>query len=139
MIKVESVPSGSFIQALNLGEPKLPAMVGYAGIMMIDALRRRAVGVQPGCSFIELYQTIWDFWSVGDFESAEALHRRLLPYISYWMQEMELIIQVEKTISKERGIISSDHSRRPSRSLDAEEKLSIARFLTEFEEYFQRS
>jgi 4-hydroxy-tetrahydrodipicolinate synthase len=132
MVKVESVPPGAFIEALRHCQPALPAMVGYAGVMMIDALRRGAVGVQPGCSAIEIYQAIWQLWERGDFEEAEALHRRLLPYIAYWMQEVELIIQVEKTITMQRGIIGDDHCRSPGRVLDTEERLAITRFLSEF-------
>jgi 4-hydroxy-tetrahydrodipicolinate synthase len=132
MVKVESVPPGPFIEALRQSKPALPAMVGYAGVMMIDALRRGAAGVQPGCSAVEIYQAIWRLWELGKVEQAEALHRRLLPYISYWMQEVELIIQVEKTITKERGIIKDDHCRSPSRVLDTQERLSITRFLGEF-------
>ena len=135
MIKVESVPPGSFIAALKAGRPALPAMVGFAGVMMIDALRRGAVGVQPGCSSVEIYLAIWQLWDDGRTDEAEALHRRLLPFISYWMQEVELIIQVEKTISKERGLIDHDHCRAPGRELDAEERLMIRRFLTEFEDF----
>lgn len=135
MVKVESVPPGSFIAALNAGSPALPAMVGFAGVMMIDALRRGAVGVQPGCSSVEIYCAIWQLWEDGRTDEAEALHRRLLPFISYWMQEVELIIQVEKTISMERGFIDYDHCRAPRRELDAEERLMIRRFLTEFEDF----
>jgi 4-hydroxy-tetrahydrodipicolinate synthase len=132
MVKVESVPPGAYIEALGYCRPALPTMVGYAGVMMIDALRRGAVGVQPGCSFIEIYQAIWRMWERGDFEEAETLHRRLLPYVAYWMQEVELIIQVEKTITKQRGIITDDHCRLPGRELDTEERLVLRRFLSEF-------
>jgi dihydrodipicolinate synthase/N-acetylneuraminate lyase len=134
MVKVEALPPGSFISALENCQARLPSMVGYGGVMMIDALRRGAIGVQPGCSAVEIYQKIWDLWSRGEQEAAEALHRRLLPFVSYWMQEIELIIQVEKTITKARGFIGEDHCRAPGRALDAEEQRAIRQFLSEFAE-----
>ena len=137
MVKVEAVPPGRFISALSAATPALPAMVGYAGVMMIDGLRRGAVGVQPGCSAVEVYQSIWRLWANGEHEASEALHRRLLPFVSYWAQEVELVIQVEKTISRERGIITTDHCRDPGRPLDAEEKESVMRFLSEFAEILE--
>lgn len=137
MVKVEAQPPGPFITALSAGATPLPAMVGYGGLMMIDGIRRGAVGVQPGCSFVEIYQRIWRRWQEGDGEGAESLHRQLLPYISYWMQEVELIIQVEKTISKKRRLITDDHCRPPGRILDAEENAGIERFLKEFADYFE--
>ncbi len=132
MIKVESVPPGTLISALRDGDPSLPSMVGYGGVMMIDALRRGAVGVQPGCSVTELYVRIWQLWTAGEQEAASDLHRRMLPYLSYWMQHVDLIVQAEKTISVRRGLIRHDICRAPGRRLDAQELRDIDRFLAEF-------
>lgn len=67
--------------------------------------------------------------------SALALHRALLPYLSYWMQHVELIIAAEKAISVRRGWFTSDHCRAPGWTLDAEERAMVGRFMAEFEEY----
>jgi dihydrodipicolinate synthase/N-acetylneuraminate lyase len=131
-VKVDTASAGAVITELLAGEPPLEALVGYAGITMIDSLRGGARGVQPGCSFIEIYQRIWQLWTAGDTEEAARLHDRLLPYVTYWMAEMELIIQVEKSISKQRGWIRSDHCRAPGRRLTAAEHATISRFLDEF-------
>lgn len=132
-VKVESVPPGSFIKALRAQTPALPAAVGYGGLQLIDALRRGAVAVQPGSSFVELYLDIWELWGSGDEAGARELHRRLVPYLSYWMQSVELIVAAEKRISMLRGLIDSDHCRAPARLLDREESDEIGRFLGEFE------
>ncbi|NNC14029.1 dihydrodipicolinate synthase family protein [Planctomonas sp. JC2975] len=133
-VKVESTPPGAFISALLDQTPSLSAVVGYGGVQLIDALRRGAVGAQPGCSFIELYMSIWDAWQRDDHQNAISLHTRLLPYISYWMQSVELIIAAEKRISWRRGLIASDRCRSPLRMLDTEEDAMIERFLLEFSE-----
>jgi len=133
MVKVESTPPGRLIADLATGAPPLPALVGYAGVQLPDALRHGAVGVQPGCSFTEIYIAVWNAWERGEREQALDLHRRLLPYISYWMQNVELIIQVEKTILLRRGVISSDRCRVPGWSLDREERAMIDQFLADFE------
>jgi 4-hydroxy-tetrahydrodipicolinate synthase len=131
-VKVESTPPGQLISALAAQDPPLRSVVGYAGVQMIDALRRGADGVQPGCSFSEIYLEIWRLWTSGNEADAVALHSRLLPYIAYWMQSVELIIQAEKRISMLRGLISTDVCRTPSRVLDDEESAMIDRFLAEF-------
>lgn len=133
-VKVESTPPGRLIGALAALTPPFSSVVGYAGVQLIDALRRGVAGVQPGCSFVEIYQRIWKLWADGRMEESAALHTRLLPYISYWMQDVELIVAAEKRISMLRGIIASDHCRVPSRVLDTEECASIDRFLAEFRE-----
>jgi 4-hydroxy-tetrahydrodipicolinate synthase len=133
-VKVESVPPGAFITALAAQSPALDSVVGYAGVQLIDAIRRGAVGVQPGSSFVEIYLDIWSAWQGGREKEAIDLHRRLLPYISYWMQSVELIIAAEKRISRLRGLIDTERCRAPERRLDSEEEAMIDRFLSEFEQ-----
>lgn len=136
-VKVESVPPGQLISALREAAPGLSCLVGYAGVQLIDALRRGAVGVQPGSSFPEIYLAICDAWENGDRQRAAALHARLLPYISYWMQSVELIIAAEKEISAQRGLLRSATCRAPSRELDSEEQEMITRFLVDFDEFLR--
>ncbi len=131
-VKVESQPPGRMVTELQKGEPRLSAIVGYAGLQLPDAVRRGAVGVQPGCSFPELYVRLWQHHLANDVAAFEALHARMLPYLSSWMQQVEFIIQIEKSILKRRGIIRSDHCRRPGWELDQEESRAIDRFLDDF-------
>jgi 4-hydroxy-tetrahydrodipicolinate synthase len=131
-VKVESNPPGRLIAALAALDDPIPAFVGYAGLQMIDAHRRGAVGVQPGCSFVELYLAIWDALEAGDDERAAELHGRLLPWVSYWMQGVELIVAAEKEISVRRGLISSAHCRAPAWRLDAVELRAIDLFCATF-------
>lgn len=135
LVKVESTPPGTFIAALAEQRPALPAVVGYAGVQLPDALRRGAVGVQPGCSFTEVYVEIWRRYSDGDEIGAIELHRKLLPYISYWMLNSELIVSAEKLISARRGLFASAHCRAPGYELDDEEQRMVDRFLDEFADW----
>lgn len=130
-VKVESSPPGTLISALAAQAPELGAVVGSAGLQLPDALHRGAVGVQPGCSFIELYLRVWEQWHT-DRAAALVLHRRMLPYISYWMQGVELVVAAEKLVSARRGLIASAHCRAPGHALDAEETALVDRFLVEF-------
>ncbi|WP_283134583.1 dihydrodipicolinate synthase family protein [Rhizohabitans arisaemae] len=132
LVKVESSPPGRLIAELAALDPPVTALEGYAGVQLPDAWRRGAVGTQPGCSFTEIYVEIWRRLSTGDEAGGEDLHRRLLPYISYWMLDTELIIAAEKQISFRRGLIASPYCRKPAHVLDAEELRRIEVFLTEF-------
>lgn len=132
LVKVESSPPGPLIAELAAGDPPLLAVEGYAGVQLPDAIRRGAVGTQPGCSFTELYVEIWRRFASGDEAGGEELHRRLLPYISYWMLDTELIIAAEKLVSARRGLIGSAYCRAPAHRLDREEERMVDRFLAEF-------
>lgn len=138
MVKVESTPPGPMIAALRAETPTLPAVVGYAGVQLPDALRRGAVGLQPGCSFTELYVAVWDAYAAGDTDGAFDLHRRMLPYLSYWMLGTELIVAAEKLVSARRGLIGSARCRAPAHRLDDEEVRMVDRFLDEFADHLPR-
>ena len=136
-IKVESQPPGRYIsQLFEQSNGKLKSLVGYAGVQMPDVLKRGAVGIQPGCSFTEVYVELWQLWQT-DKTAFQILHNKLLPYINYWMQGVELIIKVEKVILKKRGIIASDYCRSPSYTLDERETAQIELFINEFAEWLK--
>jgi len=136
-IKVETQPPGKYVsQLVERSQGKLKSLVGYAGVQMSDVLARGAVGIQPGCSFTEVYVELWRLW-LHDKPAFHLLHHKLLPYINYWMQGVELIIKAEKVILKKRGIIASDYCRSPSYVLDQHEYAQIDQFLDEFSEWLQ--
>jgi dihydrodipicolinate synthase/N-acetylneuraminate lyase len=117
-VKVDSTPAGPMISDL-LAESggRLKPIVGYAGLQMMDALNRGAVGCMPGCSLPEPYQESYAKFTQGDREGAAESHARFLPLINYMMQSVEFIIQCEKSILHWRGIIDSDYCRRPNARL----------------------
>ncbi|MEW1863788.1 dihydrodipicolinate synthase family protein [Streptomyces sp. NPDC088194] len=132
-VKIETPLPGRLAEDLAAGTPGLRSFTGYAGLQLADGLRRGVDGVQPGCSFTEIYQEIWRLWHSGDEARALLLHARLVPYLAYWMQEVELIIMVEKVVSARRGLIDDPHCRHPARRLDPQEIGGIDRFLAEFD------
>jgi len=134
-IKVETQPPGRYVsQLVERSQGRLKSLVGYAGVQMPDVLARGAIGIQPGCSFTEVYVELWHRWNTNKSEFLN-LHNRLLPYINYWMQGVELIIKVEKLILKKRGIIASDYCRSPSYVLDEVEQSQVDRFMEDFAEW----
>ena len=136
-IKVETQPPGRYVsQLVDQSHGKLKPLVGYAGVQMPDVLARGAVGIQPGCSFTEIYVDLWRLW-LSDKPAFLRLHHKLLPYINYWMQGVELIIRVEKLILKKRGIIDCDYCRSPAYHLDDREHAQIDQFLSEFSAWLQ--
>ena len=136
-IKVESQPPGRYISQLVEGsQGGLKSLVGYAGVQMPDVLARGAIGIQPGCSFTEIYVELWRLWQT-DKTAFLVLHNKLLPYISYWMQGVELIVKAEKVILRRRGIIVSDYCRSPSYMLDEREHMQIEQFMSDFAEWLK--
>jgi dihydrodipicolinate synthase/N-acetylneuraminate lyase len=127
-VKVESQPPGPYVDALRRAAPRLGALVGYAGINLEDAVRRGAAGVQPGSSFVEVYQALWRGYQSAN-PSGPALYRTILPYLALWMQHPEYIIAVEKEIARRRGFITDACCRRPAYTLDREDQRVIDEFM----------
>lgn len=138
IIKVETQPPGKYLSSLLKIDPRISGLVGYAGTQMPDFIKRGGAGVQPGCSFPEIYLKLWDLLEANEMGAFNQLFQRLLPYISYWMQHVELIISVEKEILYRRGIISSPYCRTPAYLLDETEQTMISEFLIEFKEELGR-
>lgn len=117
IVKVESTPPGPMIAAL--ADRGLASFVGQAGLHLPSAVSAGAIGVQPGCSMLPLYQEIWAAVDGGDDLALHAAYDSLLPTIVHWMTNVETIVQAEKTVLQRLGVIESDHCRAPGGQLDA--------------------
>jgi len=125
-VKVDSTPAGPMISSLvEESAGRIKPFIGYAGLQMVDAFARGAVGCMPGCSLPEPYLDIYGALARGDLKEAAARHARLLPLINFMMQSLEFIIQCEKTILYWRGIIASDHCRRPGAKWTTHDRHSL--------------
>lgn len=134
-VKVESHPPGRLVERLlELSGGQLTSLVGYAGLQWPDAYLRGAVGVQPGCSAPEVYIEMQRLLDAGSFDGFRTLHQRALPWLTYWMQSVELLVSVEKLVLQRRGIIASARCRRPAYALDHLESAAVDAFLAEFDE-----
>lgn len=132
VFKIECNPPVDYTREFLRHAPQASVLNGYAGLYMLEMLAAGGKGVMPGCSFSEVYVQIYRHWQRGEQPQAQALHQRLLPYIQRWMSHCEYIIQAEKTVLYQRGIIASDYCRHPGWTLSAEDKAAIARLTEEF-------
>lgn len=137
-VKVEATPPGPVIAELTALAPRIATLVGYAGLYLPEALKAGAVGVQPGTSFLELYAALWRLHSGGDTVEFHDLHRRMQPYLASWMRHVELIVAVEKLISRRRGLVTSDLCRAPTFTVTAALVREVDQFLAEFRDYLPR-
>lgn len=132
-VKVETQPPGRYASVLHhVSRGSIQTLVGYAGVQMPDVLERGSAGIQPGCSFTEIYVELFRLYNDKIMADFHSLFERLLPYISYWMQSVEMVIKVKKVILQKRGIISSCYCRYPDYTLDTKEIEMIDKFAWNF-------
>lgn len=132
VFKIECNPPVEYTRAFLSQAPQAHVLNGYAGLYMLEMLKVGGKGVMPGCSFSEVYVSIYQHWLAGERGAAQALHQRLLPFIQRWMSHCEYIIQAEKTILQRRGIIATDYCRRPGWPLSAQDRQLIDDFISAF-------
>ncbi|MFV0431113.1 MAG: dihydrodipicolinate synthase family protein [Alphaproteobacteria bacterium] len=131
VFKIECQDPVKYSQKLLEYAPNAIILNGYAGLYMIDILSIGGKAVMPGCSFVEIYVEIYRLY-FEDKEKAKQLHQHLFSYIQKWMSHPEYIIQIEKEILKQRGIINSSYCRRPACLLQESDFSDIKLFLQEF-------
>ena len=119
------LPGSKCEEILRLSGGKLQVLYGLGGIAMMDGLAHGATGMMPGAALVEVYTEIFRRYDAGKVEEARALHHRLLPYLIFALQHLELAVGVEKRVLYRRGIFPSDRCREPTLHLDDEYQKQI--------------
>lgn len=132
VFKIECNPPVDYTRAFLSCAPQASVLNGYAGLYMLQMLEAGGKGVMPGCSFTEVYVQIYRYWLAGEKDQASQLHQRLLPFIQRWMSHCEYIIQAEKTVLLERGIIASDYCRQPGWRLEDNDRQATRKLINDF-------
>ncbi len=119
--KLENLlPGTKCAEVIRLSEGKVDVLYGMGGIALMDGLRHGATGVMPGPSFVEAYSRVFALHDSGRKMDAAALFYEIQPYITFAVQHLELVIQMDKRALVRRGIFRSDRMREPSLHLDDE-------------------
>jgi len=129
--KIESRPPGPDISRIaDAANDRVGVLIGYAGLQMIEALDRGAVGVIPGASISNHYLEVWERYEAGDREGARRKHAAMLPLIAHIVQDIEGFIHYEKRMLADMGLIDSLRERKPAFTPDEH-------FDRLFEEYYR--
>jgi 4-hydroxy-tetrahydrodipicolinate synthase len=118
---VKSEIPGSGPKASALRAEGLELVAGWGGLDYLGQVERGAVGCMPGCDLGPSMVVLDRLARSHDTNAAEALYRRLLPYLSLATASLELLLLSAKRHLRRRGIFTSDTLRPPARSLDPQE------------------
>lgn len=112
-LKVETVPAGvKYAEVLRATGGSLNVSAGWALPQMIEALDRGVHGFSTTAinkPFIEIYR----LYHVGWRADAQALFDRVLPYLAWAHQHIDVSIQFLKRYCKRRGLLSTVNVRQP--------------------------
>ena len=119
------LPGSKCEEIIRLSGGKLQVLYGLGGVAMMDGLAHGATGMMPGAAVVEVYAEIFRRYGAGQVDAARALHHRLLPYLIFALQHLELALGIEKRVLYRRGIFPSDRRREPTLHLDDEYQKQI--------------
>jgi len=109
-----TLPGQKCAEIIRRTDGRVQIIYGLGGIAMLDGLAHGASAMMPGTAAIDVYVRIYDLYRNAKQDEARALFHRLLPYLTFAMQHLELAIGIEKRLLVRRGILPSARMRRPT-------------------------
>ncbi|MFN7996846.1 MAG: dihydrodipicolinate synthase family protein [Bryobacteraceae bacterium] len=113
------LPGQKCAEIVEQTEGRVQVIYGLGGIAMMDGFRRGASAVMPGAAVLEVYVRAYKLYRAGHVNEAKSFFNRLIPYLSFVLQHLELAVGTEKRILAKRGIIDHHRMRHPSLAFDS--------------------
>jgi 2-keto-3-deoxy-L-arabinonate dehydratase len=126
-----TLPGQKCAEIIRRSNGRLQVIYGLGGVAMLDGLAHGASAVMPGTAAIDVYVRIYKLFEEGKSGEAKALFYRLLPYLTFALQHLEVTIWIEKRLLVKRGVISNARMRRPTIFLDDEYEKQIEELVDE--------
>ena len=124
VVKLEEEPTVPKVGRLLAANPELRVLGGLGGEMLIEELRRGAVGTMTGFGYPEVLVQIVHDWEAGRIAQATELFHRWMPLIRFENQQL-LNLPIRKHIYMRRRAIASDMVRAPGPLLDEQTKSDL--------------
>jgi 4-hydroxy-tetrahydrodipicolinate synthase len=126
IVKCESNPPADSIKRVaEITKGKVQTLIGWGGIFWDSGDAAGAKGIQPGCGVADLYKWSEAALITGDRTEFKRRLNTFIPWITSWIDNLELLIAVEKHILFRRGIIKSDYCRHPTMAITEKAKAEI--------------
>ena len=124
VVKLEEEPTAPKVGRLLEANADLRVLGGLGGEMLIEELRRGAVGTMTGFGYPETLVAIIRDWRAGNESAAVERFHRWMPLIRFENQQL-LNLPVRKYIYMRRGAIASDRVRAPGPTMDDQTKADL--------------
>lgn len=113
-----TLPGTKCREVVEATKNQVQVVYGLGGIAMFDGLAHGASAMMPGAAALEIYVRTYTLYREGRTDEAKALFHRLIPYLSFALQHLEVAIHIEKRVLETRGILPNSRMRQPSIRLD---------------------
>jgi 4-hydroxy-tetrahydrodipicolinate synthase len=113
-----TLPGAKCAEIVEKSQGQVQVVYGLGGIAMLDGLEHGASAMMPGAACLEVYVRTYALYRSGEKAAARDLFNRLVPYLAFVLQHLELAIHMEKRVMVKRGILPNARNRQPTITLD---------------------
>src|SRR5438105_2088947 len=114
-----TLPGAKCAEVVEKSAGQVQVIYGLGGIAMLDGLEHGASAMMPGAACLEVYVRAHQLYAAGEKNAARELFNRLVPYLAFALQHLEVAIHIEKRVLVKRGILPSARMRHPTITLDS--------------------
>ncbi|MEZ4672024.1 MAG: dihydrodipicolinate synthase family protein [Anaerolineae bacterium] len=113
--KLEGTPAGpKTSEVIRLTAGRMGLHAGWGGLSFWDGLQRGACGCMPAPNFAPALAQVYNRYTTGQPDAALALFNRLVPFITWSMQSVDLSVWAAKETFRRMGIFGSAYQREPA-------------------------
>jgi len=113
-----TLPGAKCAEIVEKSQGQVQVVYGLGGIAMLDGLEHGASAMMPGAACLEVYVRTYALYKSGEKSGAREMFHRLIPYLAFVLQHLELAIHMEKRVMVRRGILPNARNRQPTITLD---------------------
>ena len=103
------------LEATNGG---VQVLEGWGGMYLLEGIDAGICGAMPALGVADILQQVYDLAVTDDRDTAMDRFQEVLPYLAFSLQNMELLLQMEKRLLVRRGLIQHDTVRQTTLTLD---------------------
>ena len=105
-------------EILDATDGGVQVLEGWGGMYLLEGIDAGICGAMPALGVADVLQEVYDLAVGGNRDSAMDRFQTVLPYLAYSLQNMELLLQMEKRLLVRRGLIECDTVRQTTLTLD---------------------
>jgi len=120
-VKLEEPLLGPKLRAIkDACDGEVSVFEGWGGMYLPELMASGIDGAMPGLGHADVMNTLWQAGLRNELSTSLDIFERLLPQVSFSLQNLELYLYVEKQLLQSRGIITHSHIRAVTATPDAE-------------------
>ena len=96
------------VEILEATDGRVGVLEGWGGMYLLEGVAAGICGAMPGLGVADILQESYEQAVAGNPNEAMERFEKVLPYLVFSLQSMELLVQMEKSLLVRRSLIEHD-------------------------------